>query len=115
MPVPSVEKVQKREAALKSVLAEQAESMEPARRRRAVKQLKRAQRKRRRLAEKAKRHAAKPSDSSSMTASSSDAAQELAPSVATSTVRLRLRPDFCLSRASGRKKAPGSDCARSVK
>lgn len=49
MPVPSIEQIQKKEAGLKKLIAEQGESMEAVPRRALGKKLRRAQRKRRRM------------------------------------------------------------------
>ena len=66
MPVPTAEQIKKRESSLKKTLAEQGESMEPAKRRLAKKKLKRVQRKRREMTLQAARRATKlkPADAS---------------------------------------------------
>ena len=65
MPIQTAERIQKREAVIRKNLADKAEGMDPAVRKRKVKQLKRAQRKRRKLVAVAARRAGKPAKSES--------------------------------------------------
>ena len=76
MPVPTADQVKKKESSLKNVIAEQGESMEPAKRRLAKKKLKRAQRKRREMAVQAARRAPKAKPADAAAADSQEAKSE---------------------------------------
>ena len=74
MPVPTVDQIKKKESSLKRTLAEQGESMEPAKRRHVRKKLKRAQRKRRDILVQVARRAPKPKLSDAAAAEAKPAA-----------------------------------------
>ena len=82
MPVPNLEQIKQKESSLKKTLAEQGESMEPAKRRLARKKLKRAQRRRREFVVQAARRAPKPkpSDAAAADAKPADAESQEAKS-----------------------------------
>ena len=62
MPVPTLDQVQKKEASIKTKIADSGESLEKAARRTLGKQLRRVQRKRRHMVAEAKRRAPKPKE-----------------------------------------------------
>ena len=76
MPSPTLDQIKHREAALKKALAEQGESMDPAKRRSAGKKLRRAQRRRREMVVHAARIAPKPKETAEAPAEAGAAAEE---------------------------------------